>query len=207
MTFAAPKRLGPRGWAAVHLLVCALALLPLAYTAWQLGTQPVHEPTQVLQRASGRWALRLLVLTLCVSPLRVWTGFDGLMRVRRTLGLLAFAHAAVHVLTYLWLDMGWDWRDIVFDVPKRPYVVLGLLAFALLAPLAATSTNRARRALGAAWQRLHRLVYPAALLAVLHFALLTKDDWLSPLAHAAALAVLLGWRVQRRRVREAGRPR
>ena len=114
--------------------------------------------------------LRFLCLTLAVTPLRQWTGWTALARLRRMLGLFAFFYGVLHFLCYAWLDMGFDPAAIVRDIPKRPFVLVGTLALLLMLPLAATSFNRAIRALGAArWRRLHRLVYAVVLLGLLHF--------------------------------------
>lgn len=133
----------------------------------------------------------LLIATLTVTPLRRFTGWNGLIRIRRPLGLFAFAYATLHLLTYVVLDHFFDWRIIVEDVAKRPFITSGMLAFLLLAPLAATSTRRAMRRLGRRWQPLHWLVYPAAAFAVLHFFWKAKADTREPLFWAAALAILL----------------
>lgn len=189
-----------RRWVLAQLLLVLLILVPLGGVLRDLLTAGlVQNPTEYVQRATGRWALRLLLLTLCVTPLRELTGVAGLMRFRRTLGLAAFGYTLLHLATYLGLDLGLDPAEILFDVPKRPFVIVGLLALCCLIPLAATSTNAARRRLGARWVRLHRLIYPATVLAVLHYFLLTRVDWRSPALYAAAAALLLGWRLWRRR--------
>lgn len=177
----------------------ALVCVPLAWLAAdvaldRLGANPVEA---VLHR-TGDWALRLLLVTLAVTPLRRLTGWQWPARLRRTLGLAAFAYAAVHAATWLVLDRGLVWEEVVADVLKRPYVTLGLSALVLLVPLALTSTRAMMRRLGRNWQRLHRLVYPAAVLAVLHFVWLAKAGRLEPLVYATALAALLLARVPTR---------
>lgn len=197
-----------RQWVLAQALVVACALIPLAWAAAELALLPMQNPTQCLQRATGRWALRLLLLALCITPLRSLTSWHPVVRFRRTLGLLAFAYATLHMMTYAWLDLGLDARDILFDAGKRPFVILGASAFVLMLPLAATSTDAAKKALGGrAWKRLHRAVHVVAMLAVLHHFLLTKVDLTPPLLHAACAVLLLGWRVvaavkARRRRRE-----
>jgi sulfoxide reductase heme-binding subunit YedZ len=183
-------------------IVLVLGLVPLGALVGdamqeQLGPNPVEA---VIHR-SGDWALRLLLLTLAVTPLRRMTGWGWLQRFRRMLGLLAFAYASLHAAAYLVLDRGLVGDEIVTDLLKRPYIAFGATAFLLLVPLAATSTRAAMRRLGRHWQRLHRLVYVAAALAVLHFLWLVKVDNLEPLVYGVVLGVLL----LARRTRGVGR--
>jgi methionine sulfoxide reductase heme-binding subunit len=183
-----------------QLAVIALACCPLAYTLWQLATLPVTNPSQLLQRSLGLWALRLLLITLAITPLVRWTRWYRLVPLRRTLGLASFAYACAHLGVYLWLDMGFDLREMAFDVAKRPFIVIGALIFLCLVPLAATSTTAAQRALGARrWKALHRLVYVAVLLAAVHYVMATKVALTAPLLHAAAALALLGLRSLPRR--------
>ena len=174
--------------AAVILLACVPFAL-LAYDAMNdgLGANPVEA---VLHR-TGDWALRLLLATLAVSPLRRWTGWSWLHHLRRPLGLLTFGYAMLHALTYVVLDRGLVWEDIVADVLERPYVTAGFTALVLMVPLAVTSTRAAMRRLGPRWQQLHRLVYAVAVLAVLHFLWSSKLDRPEPVVYAGVLAVLL----------------
>jgi sulfoxide reductase heme-binding subunit YedZ len=177
---------------AVRAAVILLACVPFALLAYDaindgLGANPVEA---VLHR-TGDWALRLLLATLAVSPLRRWTGWSWLLHLRRPLGLLAFGYAMLHALTYVVLDRGLVWEDIVADVLERPYVTAGFTALVLMAPLAATSTRAAMRRLGPRWQQLHRLVYAIAVLAVLHFLWSSKLDRPEPVVYAGVLAVLL----------------
>ncbi len=174
-----------------------LCLLPLASLAWgwmhgSLGANPIEATTRTL----GDWALQLLLLTLAVTPARQLTGWTGVMRLRRMLGLFAFSYAVLHVASYVILDQFFAWTAIWADVVKRRYITAGLAAFLLLLPLAVTSTSGWVKRLGApVWRRLHRLVYPAAALAVLHHFWMVKADAQQPLVLAAALALLLGWRL------------
>jgi sulfoxide reductase heme-binding subunit YedZ len=161
----------------------------------QLGANPA----EALIRGLGDWSLRLLWLTLAITPLREWTGLVALARFRRMLGLFAAFYVSLHLLAYGWLDMGLDLGDIAKDIAKRPFILVGFLAWLLLLPLAATSVNRAIKALGAArWKRLHRTVYAISLLAMLHFFWMKagKHNFGEPLVYAGVLAVLLGWRLQ-----------
>lgn len=158
-------------------------------------------PAEHLIRATGDWALRLLCLTLAVTPLRVVTRTPALARFRRMLGLFTYFYAALHLLSYAWFDMGFELSDIVRDIAKRPFILVGFAAFVLLTPLAATSWNRAIRALGARrWQLLHRLVYLIAGLALLHFFWMRsgKNDYAEVAVYGAIVGLLLGWRLWRR---------
>jgi sulfoxide reductase heme-binding subunit YedZ len=186
---------------ATRPLLFALCLLPFAWlfyaaAANQLGANPA----EALIRSTGDWTLRFLCLALAVTPLRVWTKQPALARFRRMIGLFAFFYAVLHFLAYAWLDMGLDLGGIARDIPKRPFALVGFLALLLLVPLAATSFNRAIKALGAArWQALHRLVYAVALLAILHFFWMRagKNDFAEVAVYAVVIAALLGWRLAR----------
>lgn len=172
--------------------VFALCLLPVALLVLDaftggLGVNPIEDVTH----RTGDWALRLLLVTLAVTPLRRITGWSALIRLRRMLGLFAFFYASLHFATWLVLDQFFDWRAMLEDILERPFITVGFLAFLLLIPLAATSTDAMIRRLGRNWQRLHRLIYPIAILAVLHFWWLVKADLLEPAIHAAVLAILL----------------
>jgi sulfoxide reductase heme-binding subunit YedZ len=179
----------------------ALALLPLTWlVAGVLRDTLGANPAEALIRSFGDWTLRFLCLTLAVTPLRQWTGWAALARFRRMLGLFAAFYALLHFCSYAVFDMSLEWTDILRDVAKRPFILVGSLALLLMLPLAATSFNRAIRALGAArWQQLHRLVYAIALLAILHFFWMRagKNDFAEVYAYASIIAVLLGWRVAR----------
>ena len=157
------------GHPAVKPVVFVLWLLPAAWLVWAAFNDRLGaNPAEALIRSLGDWSLRALVLVLLVTPLRVGMGWPQLARLRRMLGLFVFFYASLHWLAYAWFDMGFVWRDIVADVPKRPFILVGTLGWLLLLVLAATSFNRAIRWLGAArWQALHRSVYAVAALAVL----------------------------------------
>lgn len=176
--------------------VPALALLVGALTDG-LGANPA----QTLVQETGQWTLRWLWLTLLVTPLREMAVLPALVRYRRTLGVTAFVYAVLHLLSYAWLDKGWVIDAIVADVFKRNFILVGMLTFALMLPLALTSFNAAVRALGGRkWQLLHKLVYAVALLGLLHFYLkkAAKNDVSEVMVYAVILALLLGWRVVRR---------
>lgn len=177
-------------------LVFLLCLTPLALLVWRalsdgLGANPV----EAIVHFTGSWALRLLLVTLAVTPLRRLSGQPWLIRFRRMLGLFAFFYALLHFAAYLILDRALVWEDITTDLTKRPYILVGFTALLLLVPLAVTSTRGWIKRLGRHWVTLHRIVYVIAILAVLHFLWLVKADTLEPLINAAVLAVLLAFRV------------
>jgi methionine sulfoxide reductase heme-binding subunit len=180
-------------------LLFVAALLPFAslfYGAWANTLGP--NPAEALIRGTGDWVLRFLCFTLAVTPLRQWTGQHALARFRRMLGLYTFFYVVLHFLAYAWLDMGFDPVAIARDIPKRPFALVGFAGLLLMLPLAATSFNRAIKALGAPrWQSLHRLVYVIALLGLLHFFWMraAKNNFAEVAVYAAIIGVLLGWRV------------
>ena len=186
-------------------LVFVLCLLPLMWLLYLVAQDQLGaNPQEALIRATGDWALRFLVIVLTVTPLRELSGLSVLARYRRMLGLFMYFYALLHFLSYSGFDMGFDVADIVIDIAKRPFILVGSLALLLLTPLAATSFNAAIRALGAKrWQRLHRLVYAVAGLAILHFFWMRagKNDFAEVLVYAGILALLLGWRLRRLRQR------
>ncbi len=193
-------------------VVFVLCLLPLAWLVYAaVSNQLGANPAEALIRATGDWTLRALCLVLAVTPLRVLTSTPQLARFRRMLGLFVFFYALLHLLCYSWFDMGFEIPDIAVDIAKRPFILVGFAAFVLLGLMAATSFNRAIRALGAKrWQALHRTVYAVAGLAVLHFFWMRagKNDFGEVAVYAAILAALLGWRVwqaaRKRAVKAAG---
>ncbi len=194
-------------------LLLALALWPFAHLLWgAIANTLGANPAEALIRGTGDWVLRFLCLTLAVTPLREAFGWTSLARMRRMLGNLAFFYGVLHFLCYSWLDMGLDLAAIIKDIPKRPFVLVGSLALLLLAPLAATSFNRAIKAMGAArWKRLHRAVYAIALLGLLHYFWMRagKNDFGEWSIYAVLVAGLLGWRLRRalqRRAAMAQRP-
>ncbi|RYZ02691.1 MAG: sulfoxide reductase heme-binding subunit YedZ [Comamonadaceae bacterium] len=183
-------------------------LLPFAWLVYGIVAERLGaNPQEYLIRATGDWTLRFLCLTLAVTPLRVLAKLPPLLRFRRMLGLFTYFYVVLHLVCYSWFDMGLDLADIAKDIAKRPFILVGFSAFVLLTPLAATSFNRAIRALGARrWQQLHKLIYLVAGLGVLHFFWMRsgKNDFAEVAVYAAIVAVLLGWRIwawaQRRRV-------
>lgn len=181
-------------------LVFIACLLPFAWLFYGALTNNLGaNPAEYLIRAVGDWTLRFLCLTLAVTPLRVITGTPALARFRRMLGLFVYFYVIVHLLSYSWFDMGFDVPEIAKDIAKRPFILVGFSSFMLLTPLAATSFNRAVKALGAKrWQLLHKLVYLIAGLGLLHFFWMRagKNDFAEVFVYAAIIALLLGWRLQ-----------
>jgi len=180
-------------------LLFALCLLPFGWLAWGAVTDNLGaNPAEYLIRSTGDWTLRFLCLALAVTPLRVISGTPTLARFRRMLGLFVYFYAVLHLVSYSWFDMGFDVAEIARDIAKRPFILVGFAGFLLLTPLAATSFNKAVKALGARrWQLLHKLVYVIAGLGILHFFWMRsgKNDFAEVALYAAILAVLLGWRL------------
>jgi sulfoxide reductase heme-binding subunit YedZ len=185
----------PATFGRIKVLLFVLCLLPLAASLWQAFSGQAVNPVETLTRDSGSWALNLLLAGLAITPLRRLGAPGWLLRLRRMLGLYAFFYASVHLLIYLWLDQLFDWGAIGHDIIKRPFITVGMAAFALLLPLAITSTDGWLRRLKRRWGQLHRLVYPLAVLAVVHYLWLVKRDLTEPLLYAAVLALLLGLRL------------
>jgi len=180
-------------------LFCMLPMLWLFYAAAtdKLGANPA----EALSRSTGELTLRFLCMVLAISPLRVVLGLSALARFRRMLGLFVYAYVCLHLLSYAWFDMGFDPMDMARDIAKRPFILVGFIAFLLLTPLALTSFNRAIKTMGARrWQQLHRAVYLVAGLAVLHFFWMRagKNDFGEVLLYAVILGALLAWRLWRR---------
>jgi sulfoxide reductase heme-binding subunit YedZ len=189
-------RAAPLRW--VKPAVFGLSLLPAAWLAFdayagRLGVNPIETVTH----STGDWTLRFILIALCVTPLRWLTGQAWILRLRRMLGLFAFFYACLHLTTYLWLDQFFIWQDILADIVKRPFITVGFASFVILAALATTSTDGMLRRLGRRWKTLHRGVYLAAILGVVHFWWLVKADIREPALYAGLLAVLLGYRVVR----------
>jgi methionine sulfoxide reductase heme-binding subunit len=182
-------------WAAC-LAPLALLLLRGAGFAGSLGANPV----EVVLNTCGKTGLNLLILTLCVTPIRRSTGINRLIAFRRLLGLFAFFYLVLHVLTYALLDLGLAWETLFVDITERPYITVGFTALVLLVPLAVTSTHGWQRRLGRKWAKLHRLIYAIAVLAVVHYWWQTKLDVAEPLLYAFLLTVLLGVRLWHRSV-------
>ncbi|HLZ40849.1 MAG TPA: protein-methionine-sulfoxide reductase heme-binding subunit MsrQ [Candidatus Sulfotelmatobacter sp.] len=178
----------------VVFLAC---LVPLAALLWrgfhaQLGANPI----ETITHATGDWTLRFLLITLAVTPLRKVTRQYWLITFRRMFGLFAFFYGCLHLMTYVWLDKFFDVHEMVKDIAKRRFITAGMTAFALLIPLALTSTKWSIRKLGGKrWQALHRLIYFSAAAGVIHYVWLVKADLKKPLEYAAILGVLILYRI------------
>ncbi len=193
-------------------LVFAACLAPLGFIALRIagiGPSLGPNPVEVLQDEFGEWALRLLLATLAITPLRLALGKPWPLRFRRMLGLFAFTYAALHFSNYLVLDQEFDWPVILEDILDRPFITVGFSALLILLPLAVTSTQGWQRRLGARWGSLHRLIYLAAILVCWHFWWQVKKDVTEPAIYAGILALLLGirlWRGVKQRRRRNNRP-
>jgi len=193
-------------WIKIALFLACL--LPLGYLAWRFWNQDLTaNPTEFLQHQTGDWAIRLIVATLAVTPLRKLLHAPDLIRFRRMLGLFAFFYGSLHLLTYLWFDKLFDVHEILKDVGKRPFITAGFAAFVCMLPLALTSTRGwIRRLGGKRWQLLHRLVYVTGVAAVAHYYWLVKSDVRLPLLYGGLVAVLLAYRVAAALARRSGAP-
>jgi methionine sulfoxide reductase heme-binding subunit len=191
----------------VKPLIWAICLAPLAYLGWLawkggLGANPIER----IEHFLGDWALRLIVATLAITPLRKLLHVPDLIRFRRLIGLFAFFYACLHFLTYICLDQFFDFPAMLKDIAKRPYITAGFTAFVLLIPLAVTSTTGwIRRLGGKRWQRLHRLIYITAIAAVIHYYWLVKSDIRLPVFYGCLIALELGYRLPWRKAVNAPR--
>jgi methionine sulfoxide reductase heme-binding subunit len=186
--------LGP--WAVAKVLVFLLCLVPAALLVWRAAADDLGaNPIEAVTLSTGRWTLRFLLITLAVTPLRRLTGWNRAITFRRMFGLFAFFYASLHFATYIVIDQFFDWETIVEDITKRPFIMAGFAALVLLVPLALTSTKGWIRRLGRRWQTIHRLIYGATALAVIHFIWKVKSDLRDPLLYASILVLLLGFRV------------
>lgn len=192
---------------AVLFVICLVPAALLCRDAYNgaLGEDPI----ETIARASGEWTLRLLLITLAVTPLRRISGLHWVLRLRRMLGLFAFAYGCAHLLTYVWLDQSFDFTAIALDILKRPFITVGFAAFVLMTPLALTSNAyMVRRLGGRQWQSLHRSIYAIAIMGVVHFWWQTDKDLTWPIVYTLILALLLGmrawWRNQERERQLAG---
>ena len=197
----------------IKAVVWAACLAPLTWLIlrlFRIAGPIVADPGNQVVHTLGNTGLTLLLITLTVTPARILTGLNWLLRLRRLLGLFAFFYLALHVSAFATFDLRFQWGLIFGEIVKRPYLTLGMLAFVMLIPLAVTSTRGWQRRLGRKWVSLHRLIYPVAILGVWHFWWQVKADISEPQLYAAILAVLLGFRVWRswlrRRRRAASTP-
>lgn len=212
MTLVSAKTIA-RVWKPLVFAACLVPALQLGLGAFAIaGFSLGANPVEALLHGLGKWGLNLLLITLCVTPLTWIVGAPWPLRFRRMLGLFAFSYVMLHFLVYAILDQGLAWNFIVEDIIERPYITVGIGALLLLLPLALTSTRRAMRRLGRRWAKIHKLIYPIAILGVWHYWWQVKQDWREPLVYASIVALLLGARLvrhNRRKVRPAvaGKPK
>ncbi len=188
--------LDKKDWAAIKIIVFLLSLLPFLLLANdavndRLGANPI----ETLHFGFGDWALRFLCIGLALTPIKIITGQSRPMRFRRMMGLFAFFYASLHLLVFIVLDLSLSWEAFKDEVPKSPYILMGLLTYSLLLPLAVTSTKKMQKRLGRSWIKLHKLVYVAGVTALVHYFWLVKKDYTEPLIYAVVIGVLLGIRV------------
>jgi len=194
----AKRRLNSRQWRVIKTAVFISCLIPFLWIGWEtINNSLGSDPIQYLHFRTGEWALRFLLLTLLMSPLQGLFKTSWPLRFRRLLGLFAFFYASLHLLVWLVLDQALSLQNMLYDIPESPYIIVGLLAYGLLIPLAVTSTKTMMRRLGAWWPWLHKLVYLIALLVVIHFYWLTKLDYQEPTIYAAIFVILMGFRYKK----------
>ena len=178
-------------------IIFIISLLPVSVLLLGILNDDLGpNPIEMLTHQTGLWGLYFLLITLAVTPLRMMTGMVWLMSLRRMFGLFAFFYACLHLSVYFWLDQYFSWPAIFEDILKRPYITVGFTAWLLLLPLALTSTKSAIRRLGNKWQKLHRLVYLAALLVILHFVWLVKADYAEPIFYLTIFLILMAFRTR-----------
>ncbi|MGR9013611.1 MAG: sulfite oxidase heme-binding subunit YedZ [Gammaproteobacteria bacterium] len=183
---------GKKGWAGIKVIVFFLSMLPFGLLVNagindQLGPNPI----ETLHFGFGDWALRFLCIGLALTPIKMLMGQGWPIRFRRMMGLFAFFYASLHLLVFIVLDLSLSWEAFKDEVPKSPYILMGLLTYLLLVPLAATSTKKMQKRLGRNWVKLQRLVYLAGLTALLHYFWLVKADYTEPLIYAGVVGILL----------------
>ncbi|WP_252177244.1 protein-methionine-sulfoxide reductase heme-binding subunit MsrQ [Endozoicomonas sp. 4G] len=182
-------------------VVFPLCLTPLVWLVHALVTHQLGpDPANTLTRSLGEWALIFLCISLTITPARKITGINKLIRFRRMIGLFSLFYALLHVMAYLAFMLGWQWQTLLEDLYRRPYIMVGALAILILSALGATSTKAMMRRLGKKWVKLHKLVYLAAALAVLHFIWLSKSDYTEAVVFGSVLAGLMLLRLPVRRV-------
>jgi sulfoxide reductase heme-binding subunit YedZ len=182
-----------------------LCLLPAAYLFYGVylaftGGENLlgPDPAQYLSLQTGEWAIRLLIASLAITPLRYLLNMPSLFRFRRMIGLFAYFYVCLHLLVFLWFLLQWQWGNIGLEIRERPFITIGFCAFVLLTPLAATSFNAAQRKLGRNWKRLHRLTYACAILAVMHVIWIVRSSYFDAVLYGGLVLVLLGYRLLRK---------
>ncbi|MCK5813024.1 MAG: sulfoxide reductase heme-binding subunit YedZ [Cocleimonas sp.] len=188
-----PEKIFTRIFKPLIFILLLLPALSLGWEFWQdnLGANPL----EAIIRNLGDWALRILLFTLALSPLRRLIGWGQILRLRRMVGLFAYFYTILHLLGYVWLDQFFDWTDIGYDILERPFITIGMISVLLLTPLAITSTKGMIRRMGKHWKRLHQLIYLIGILTIIHFFWMVKLDVSEPTLYAVILAILLGERI------------
>ncbi|MCK9395469.1 MAG: sulfoxide reductase heme-binding subunit YedZ [Methylobacter sp.] len=187
---------GKKGWAAIKIIVFLLSLTPfMLLVNGAINDQLGANPIEALHFGLGDWALRFLCIGLALTPVKILTGQSWPMRFRRMMGLFTFFYASLHLLVFIVLDLSLSWAAFKDEVPKSPYILMGLLTYLLLTPLAVTSTKKMQKRLGRSWIKLHRLTYVAGVTALVHYFWLVKLDYTEPLIYAVVISVLLGMRI------------
>src|SRR5579864_7001815 len=196
-----------RKWRWGKVLLFLLGLAPLFWLGWRAWNHHLTaNPLEFITHYTGDWTLRLVIITLSITPLRKILNLPELIRYRRMIGLFAFFYGCLHFTTYIWFDKFFDVHEMIVDVAKRRYITVGFTGFVMLIPLAVTSTaGWIRRLGGKRWQLLHRLVYVTAVCGVVHYYWLVKSDIRLPVFYGILVALLLGWRIRSRK-RAPGRP-
>lgn len=194
--------MSPRQLILLKIVIFILCLLPTGWLVYQLLNEQLGaNPIEVVIRQLGEWGLQLLLITLCMTPVRDLIQQSWPIQIRRMLGLFSFFYVCMHFVSYLWFEQFFDWSEIGYDIIKRPFITVGMLAVTGLIPLAVTSTRGMQRRLGKQWRRLHWLIYPISIFAVVHFFWLVKADLLKPMIYSLCLAALLLYRVLKSRLR------
>ena len=184
----------------IRCAVFLLCLFPFALIVYAIAADTAGpDPAEFIMHATGEWAARLLLLSLFVSPLREWTGWSVIIRLRRMLGLYAFFYGCVHLATFGHFYIDWTYSLLIEEFTERPYITVGFLAWMLMLPLALTSTRAMQRRLRKNWLRLHRLVYPAAIMVCLHVLWQARSDLGEPLIYMGLFGWMLIWRFFRQR--------
>lgn len=181
-------------------IIFLLALLPFILLVYRFFSGLIIDPIEEIHETSGQWAMRFLLLSLCISPLRKFTNTAALILIRRMIGLFALFYASIHILNYLFLDRNLDWMEIIIDVTERPYIIVGLVAFIILAILGITSPKRMIKKLGGRlWQKVHYMVYLAGLLACIHYLWLVKTVTTLSVMYLLAFIILMTFRLKTKR--------
>jgi len=189
-------RFSKKSWAFIKISVFLLSLAPfLLLVNDTLQDQLGANPIETLHFSLGDWALRFLCISLALTPIKKLLQQSWPIRFRRMTCLFAYFYASLHFLVYIVLDLSLSWENFIDEVPQSPYILVGLLTFLLLTPLALTSTKAMQKRLGKRWIQLHKLVYIAGISAVIHYLWLVKSDISEPLFYAAVMSILLGTRL------------